>query len=99
MRTTAETGRTACRARGQTVRPTICSQVALWARRSLDFCFLRNRHRQRKQIDEAFGVFRVVTGHGKAREALAVERIGRCAPCNRDVAFVKLEAHGARDAL
>ena len=37
----------------------------------------RRRHRQREQIDEAFGVLGVVARHGKAGEILAIERIGR----------------------
>src|SRR4029077_1760444 len=99
MRTTAEIRRTARRARGQTARPTIFPTAVPWARRSTYFRLLRNRHWQGKKIDEAFRVFRVVTGHGKAGESLAIERIGRRAFCDRDVALVELEAHCARDAL
>src|ERR1700682_1571547 len=99
MRTTAETGRTARRARGQTARPTIFPMVAPWAQRSTYFRLPRDCDRQGKQIDEALGVFRVVTGHGEACQALAIERIARGAFRDRDVALVKLQAHRARDAL
>src|SRR5258708_35591123 len=106
MRTTVETDRTARRARGQTARPTtrlpdgqVFPTAAPWARRSTYFRLLGNCHRQGKQVDEALGVLRVVTSHGEARQALAVERIGRSAPGDRDIALVELEAHRARDAL
>src|ERR1700687_2912123 len=99
MRTTVETGRTVRRARGPTDRPTIFPMVAPWAQRSTYFRLLRDCYRQGKQIDEALGVFRVVTGHGEACQTLAIKRIARGAFRDRDVALVKLEAHRARDTL
>src|ERR1700733_4892794 len=99
MKMTVETGRRLRRERGQTALPTIFPTTAPWAWRSLDFRFLRNGYRQRKQIDEAFRIFRVVSGHGETRESLAIERIGRHALCNRHIALEELEAHGARHAL
>ena len=54
---------------------------------------------QREEVDEAFGVLRVVAGHGEAREARAVERIGRDARRDAHVALEKREAHRAGHAL
>src|ERR1700726_3686001 len=99
MRTTSETGRTTRRVRGQTARPTIFPTAVPWAWRSTYFRLLRYRHRQGEKIDEPFGVFRVVSSHGKAGESLAVERIWRRALGDGNVALVKFEAHRARDAL
>src|SRR6202790_5919002 len=99
MQTTFETGRTARRARGQTARPTIFPTAAPSVERSTYLRLLRNRHRQGKKVDEALCVLRVVSGHGKAGESLAIERIGRSALGDRDVALVEFETHRARDAL
>src|SRR5258708_30731473 len=99
MRKNVEIGRTVRRERGQTARPTIFLTAAPWARRSLYFRFLRNGHRQRKQIDEAFGVLRVVARHGKTRETFSVKRIGRHAPRDGDISLLELQSHCSGHAL
>src|SRR5215831_10723366 len=41
------------------------------------FGFRSNRHRKRKQVDEAFGVLWVVAAHGKAGQIGSIERVRR----------------------
>src|ERR1019366_5739695 len=99
MRTSAETGRTVRRERGQTARPTIFPMAALLAQRSLYFRFLRNCYRQRKQINKTFGILRVVTRHRKTGEAPAIQRIGRDSLGDGDIALVELQADRPSHAL
>ena len=60
--------------------------------------FQRHGDGQREKIDEAFGVLGVVAGHGEAGEIGAIERIGRVARGDVDVAFEKRERDRAGDA-
>ena len=55
--------------------------------------------RQGEQIDEAFGVFRIVPTHGETGEVGAVQRVGGKALGDVEGAFPKLEADRASDAL
>ncbi len=69
----AETRRKFYRGRDQSGRST-CGRREGWVGlRSLRGIFLRHGDGQREEIDETFGVFRVVARHRKAGEILAIQ--------------------------
>src|SRR5262249_39580493 len=52
-----------------------------------------------KEIDEAFGVLRIVTAHGEAGQIGAIERERRLAAGDVERALPELEADGTGDTL
>src|SRR5580693_8122282 len=66
---------------------------------ALGFCLRTHGYGQRKQVDEALGVFGVVAAHGEAGEVGAIERERRDTLGDVEGAFPQFEADSAGDAL